>query len=217
MVHPQTRVVQTTSSAPRTMSATTGLVASSTNASCRRRAPRRTGATRTNASRAPASCNEHPRICVPDAAVCDGELARRCNSQGTGMEAGGTDCSEQENTACWDGECRPIVCAGIAEGEYMCKEAVSQHCLNNGTALQIRECSGWQYCDESTGRCRARCTPGDTRCMMGARALCNSDGYYEVDAACDADELCVSGECTPIICERNEILLRRTSRLPLRK
>lgn len=120
------------------------------------------------------------------------------------MEAGGTDCSEQENTACWDGECRPIVCAGIAEGEYMCKEAVSQHCLNNGTALQIRECSGWQYCDESTGRCRARCTPGDTRCMMGARALCNSDGYYEVDAACDADELCVSGECTPIICERNE-------------
>lgn len=141
-----------------------------------------------------------PEVCTPGAPVCYDEYATRCDAQGTGVEPGGTDCLEEENTTCWDGECLPIICVPLPRSEYVCIDGASHRCRNNGTSSFVQECSGWSYCNETTGRCNRRCTPGAKRCIDGYPLVCNADGFEELGDPCTGDELCVSGECKPLVC-----------------
>src|SRR5690606_41312126 len=51
-----------------------------------------------------------PDICTPGTPTCDGELASGCRADGSGPEAGGTECPEGE--ICVDGACAEPASSG---------------------------------------------------------------------------------------------------------
>lgn len=146
------------------------------------------------------TCRVH--TCNPGALLCEGEVATTCNELGSGVESDGTDCSDEDNQACYGGACLPRICTGT----YYCKDGHSYDCLQNGTADSIDDtCSSTQFCNAATGRCASQvCEPDSVGCVDNAPAVCNADGSgYDTDAPCDEDEACVSGTCLPVICAAN--------------
>lgn len=143
------------------------------------------------------------RTCTAGAAVCDGEVATTCNESGSGPAPGGTDCSTEDNQACWNGECRPRICTG----SFYCSEGESHDCLNNGTAHAVDvACSATQFCNEATGRCQSQtCAPESAGCVDNTPGVCNAEGsaYEATGDPCDDGEACVSGVCLPMICTPN--------------
>lgn len=141
------------------------------------------------------------RSCTPGAPVCDGEVATTCNDEGSGVEPDGTDCAEEDNQACYEGECLPRICTG-----RYCKEGNSYNCVENGTADSIRTtCSSTDFCNEATGDCEDdECTPDSAGCVDNTPGICKADGSaYELSTPCESDERCVSGTCLPVICVAN--------------
>lgn len=143
-------------------------------------------------------------ICTANSAICDGELATTCESDGSGPIAGGTDCTATSQ-ACYGGSCNDIVCSG----NYECVAGNYHRCVNNATSTSLYDtCSPTEYCNESLG-CRAQvCEPDSFTCQGSFWVRdCNSDGSSYTSIPCSAgSEACWDGACEPIICTDGENL-----------
>jgi hypothetical protein len=125
-----------------------------------------------------------PNSCSPGAAMCDGTVATTCRPDGSGPNAGGTDCADA-GEACSLGVCEPLVCT---PGERFCEGGHVRLCSGAGTTSGPYDtCLSAEYCDDtSTATCRPRrCTPDATACSAESIAVCNSDGSGYVSTSTD--------------------------------
>jgi hypothetical protein len=157
----------------------------------------------------PAQCL--PTSCTAGEETCLGDVAGTCNSAGTGLESGSVDCSVSDQ-ACFDGECKDIVCIG----NQTCSDGDVHNCNDNGTTIGTLDdnCSESEFCHEydspsgsgETTECWTdECSQGETICINGGGdsgiGLCNAEGSgFDVVTPCDDDEYCVGSTCLPVIC-----------------
>ncbi len=112
--------------------------------------------------------------CVPSSNVCDGHLAKVCESNGT-LPDDGTDCGDE---ICDAGACKPKICEPLV---YLCVDGDVHQCGQLGTRSDISEtCPDAAPCAEiapNVLECRAPpCKPGTTACLANAFGTCASDG-----------------------------------------
>jgi hypothetical protein len=134
--------------------------------------------------------------CMPDAPLCDGEVATSCDDVGAGPLPGGTDCSE-DGDICFEGECLPELCDGP-----FCEGQDAYSCLDDGTRAELSEtCSSIEFCE--AGVCKPdKCTSGNPVCSNNTATVCKADGSGPEPGGtdCGADAVCVDGACKPKIC-----------------
>src|SRR5690606_24644045 len=116
-------------------------------------------------------------VCAPDAPACDENVARWCNADGTGYEAGGENCGS--SATCDAGECKPHVCA---PGALYCQTQQVRQCAENGLSSAVEQSCGGStpLCLESddTAFC-AVCEPGQTQCSGNGVQTCDdATGEY---------------------------------------
>jgi hypothetical protein len=143
--------------------------------------------------------------CTGGQPVCNGGTATTCKADGSGPEAGGTDC-EGNGEACVNGACIPKVCAA---GTYFCLNGNPQLCSGNGTSYyQWDSCSQSEYCKEGFSSCQYdQCTGGSKLCNGTVATTCAADGSGPLaggtDCALDS-KVCYQGACLPKVCEPNQ-------------
>lgn len=142
------------------------------------------------------------RTCFAGNLVCDGNVATVCAEDGSGPAPGGQDC-EQQDAACVDGSCKPVVCTGT----YQCDGGVLKSCTKQGTSLQtVKDCGYAALCDAQAGKCiKPTCTPGAFVCDGNVATRCKADGsgYVAGGTDCAVGGLvcdgggCLTKACTP--------------------
>jgi len=143
--------------------------------------------------------------CTGGQAVCNVNVATTCKADGSGLEAGGTDCAA-DGKVCVAGACLPKVCTA---GEYFCSNNNPQVCNNTGTASsQVNSCAAAYFCKPGSPSCWADvCTAGQKVCDGNIASTCNADGSGAVAGGTDcslAGQVCYLGNCLPKICNSNE-------------
>ncbi len=138
--------------------------------------------------------------CAPDLAYCDGEVATKCDSIGSGLLPDGTDCTEDGNV-CYAGACAPVVCDGP-----FCQDGNAWSCLNHGTLSALSAtCNSNQYCAD--GGCHYdQCTADEPLCDDNIATTCKADGSGIKAGGTDCsltDQACENGACVPIVCDPN--------------
>ncbi len=166
-----------------------------------------------NETGASASCV--PQVCAPATSSCVGAVAGTCNSNGSGLEPGGTDCAASGD-ACVNGTCLPIICNA---GQRFCQSGNVFTCGPQGATSSLFDtCQANEFCDDSGGSAICRrdvCTPGNLVCRGSVVAPCNSQGSGpEPTGGTDCaltGEACVettfplmTATCQPIVCTANE-------------
>lgn len=139
--------------------------------------------------------------CDAGAFLCDGAVLYQCAASGTSLTSVEV-CDTAELCNAVEGSCSSQVCT---PGDTVCDGTVLRVCNADGSALEVSaDCSdNDEVCYE--GAC-LRCTPNSVGCVDNARALCEADGSeYVLGPACDADEICVSGSCLPVICDADTL------------
>jgi hypothetical protein len=153
-------------------------------------------------------CNETSlrcqfRICIPDAPVCNGDVATLCNSNGSGYVGAGTQCTATQT--CANGACRDRVCS---PSTYYCDGVLGdvRLCAADGLSSTVnRDCDANQFCDQSSGfgTCRNQlCAPNQPACDGNRATTCNAmgSGYASGGTACSTNQTCVAGVCQDQVC-----------------
>ncbi len=142
-------------------------------------------------------------VCTPGAFVCNGQLATRCKVDGTGYEAGGTDCTAQ-NLVCDGGGCLSKVCT---PSTYFCNGGNVQSCNSTGaTYAPYDACLLSEYCLPGSSFCQTdKCTAGSAVCNGNLATTCASDGSGPITGGTDCSltsQLCVAGLCKSVVCTK---------------
>ena len=113
--------------------------------------------------------------CQPNQLLCDGNVARVCNADGS-WPTTGTDCGN--GNYCENGACKPMVCSPYTS---FCKDGNIWQCDGNGAPQQGSE----QQCPSETA-CQVvgsyascapvPCSPSDTACIGNKVGTCAADG-----------------------------------------
>jgi hypothetical protein len=144
------------------------------------------------------------QACSVGDALCEGNVATTCASDGSGPKPGGTDCS-QSKQACYKGVCRDIACA---PGTKLCQHDDVYLCGQNGTETSLfADCQAGEVCDADVGSCRPRlCEPGKPTCDGTRAVTCNGFGsaWLADSKDCAAEgKVCASGGCKTRTCSPN--------------
>ncbi len=144
--------------------------------------------------------------CTPGAFACDGNIATRCKSDGSGYEAGGTDCS-LSNLACDGGGCLPKVCTSNAT---FCQAGSPNVCNAAGTTYAPSDtCTASEYCDPSSKFCLTdKCTASAPVCSGNLLTTCAADGSGPIAGGTDCSAsgtLCVAGACKAVVCAKGTL------------
>lgn len=134
--------------------------------------------------------------CVAGSAACNGNVATKCNTDGSGYESGGTDCGTDK--VCSAGSCQPKVCTGYG---YFCKDKNVAYCQGGLTYSLIQDCGSDARCvamsSSGTAACVPyACQPKQTGCLGNQVGTCDSDGtaLASVSQDCTAtSQVCVNG------------------------
>lgn len=143
--------------------------------------------------------------CTAGQALCSGSVATKCRADGSGVEAGGTDCAVTDQV-CVSGACADKVCS---PGSYFCSGGNPYSCNSNGTvASQLTTCTTNYFCKPGYPSCQGDlCTAGQPLCNGNVATTCAADGSGPAaggtDCAADS-KVCYSGTCLPKICNPNE-------------
>jgi hypothetical protein len=114
-------------------------------------------------------------VCTPGKALCDGDVASTCASDGSGPAPSGTDC-ESNGQACFEGARKPVVCT---PGAKVCADDEVHTCFDNGTRLVTSSCPSYQHCSEASGEAACAddlCAEGESACSGERVATCDSLG-----------------------------------------
>src|SRR5262249_37661208 len=137
--------------------------------------------------------------------VCDANTATTCAADGSGLAAGGTDCTASA-TRCFQGDCKPKLCE--PDSTY-CKSTAVYTCADNGTREVFKnQCPFGYYCDSSLvpAACKPGvCPPNAPACNSNVATTCKPDGSgYQPGTDCTAtNQACFQGQCVPKVCEPN--------------
>jgi hypothetical protein len=134
--------------------------------------------------------------CTPGVAACNGNVATKCNADGSGYEPSGTDCSP-DGVCDYYGTrtCKPKVCQ---PGAYSCKDGDISYCQDGLTSQASMNCPDDAPCAQ-TGNGPAcvpyKCWPELKTCIGNQLGVCAADGMTldSVKQDCAAtEEVCVS-------------------------
>ncbi len=149
-----------------------------------------------------ATCSD--TACTAGAAVCDGDIATKCEADGSGPAAGGTDCAATDQ-GCYEGQCQDTACV---PGMKLCQDGDVYLCAKNGADTSLlADCQAGSVCDGEKVACAPKvCEIGSVGCD-GTRAVkCNAYGSAWDPAAtdCAADNnVCIAGACKKQTCTPN--------------
>lgn len=147
-----------------------------------------------------------PVLCAPGSEVCSGETLLTCGDDGTTRTE--TDCTATGRICTGeggDGACTLPVCNAdeavcAAEGEAV------ELCDARGATFSTTACDADEFCNG--GACLAQtCLPGSAAiCIGGDAQACDARGSgYQVVDDCSGSEVCVGGQCRPIICTASSV------------
>lgn len=143
-----------------------------------------------------------PSACSPGERACEGNVVTVCNESGDEFVATEQNC-EDDNAACFAGECRARVC----EVPYECDaDGISLACVDNGTKLESEVCglATQTFCSPDTGRCEPYvCLPGTPTCDGSRASRCDDVGSGPVPGGvecADQDKACWAGGCASVVC-----------------
>lgn len=129
-------------------------------------------------------------VCIPGAALCDGQQPRACDA--TGAWVTGSPCP----FVCSDGQCL----GQCVPGDTRCQGLLPQTCDEGGE---------WVSGQVQANVCAAQCTPGDRSCLGTTPQTCSDAGVWEAQAitpgacgaVCSPGALgCVDNTTTPRRC-----------------
>jgi hypothetical protein len=115
-----------------------------------------------------------PNACTPNQPVCSNNLLTVCKEDGSGPEAGGTNCGADE--VCRDATCKAKVCDGYG---LFCKDGDIQQCYDSLNYQKSTECGSEARCvsTQSSISCQPyRCQPGGSGCLGNVAGECSEDG-----------------------------------------
>lgn len=119
-----------------------------------------------------ASCEYNQ--CQPDQVLCDGNVVRKCNSDGS-WPSEGTDCGADE--FCESGQCKTHVCE---PGTIYCKEGDVYGCDWQGASSSLyQQCPADTMCKvavDSYACIPLPCSPGETVCLGNQIGVCDAEG-----------------------------------------
>jgi hypothetical protein len=144
--------------------------------------------------------------CTAGQPACAAQVATTCKADGSGFEAGGTDCAA-DNKVCYQGTCLPKVCT---PNTYYCAGGNPQLCNNTGTAAayETDTCSASYYCKPGYSYCQYDvCTNGTKTCDGNIATTCAEDGSGPAPGGTDcslSNKVCYQGTCLPKVCNPNE-------------
>jgi len=121
------------------------------------------------------SCNFD--VCTAASAICNGDLLTTCKANGSGPEAGGTDCAAT-GKVCDQAQCRVVVCE---PNQYFCGGAGDVLLCNaKGWSSSLSDdCTTSEFCDSSVSPPACWydvCTASAAACNGESLATCNADG-----------------------------------------
>jgi hypothetical protein len=133
--------------------------------------------------------------CQPSQLLCDGNIARTCNADGSWPQAG-TDCGADKY--CESGACKAKVCE---PGTNFCKDGDIYNCDWNGAQSYLAlDCPTDTTCDANAYACvPLPCSPGETTCLNNKVGKCAADGKSlspvtedctTTSSVCGADNKC---------------------------
>jgi hypothetical protein len=112
--------------------------------------------------------------CQPNQLLCDDNVARTCNADGSWPQAG-TDCGADKY--CESGTCKPRVCDG---GTIFCKDGDVFACDWLGAHAELyQDCPTDTTCNVTNGSYSCvplPCTPGETSCLGNKVGTCAANG-----------------------------------------
>ena len=142
--------------------------------------------------------------CTPGAALCSGATATVCKSDGTGPEAGGTNCASAGGY-CSDGKCMKQLCT---PNQRYCENDVAMICSSDGSyASTSQYCSSYGlHCNPTTAACESyKCVAGSLSCSNALVVQCDASGFSSTtlkDCATTGQK-CNNGACANSVCTAN--------------
>ena len=142
--------------------------------------------------------------CIPNAPMCEGNVATLCKSDGSGPQVGGSNCGAF-GKICVDGQCNSTSCTPNA---YSCLGAEIFQCASDGISLElVASCGPDQICIDGQATCIDEvCMPGSAVCDGMRATLCNASGtgFDPGGSDCAAiGRICANGVCSATFCEPN--------------
>jgi len=113
--------------------------------------------------------------CTPGAAVCSGNVATKCNADGSGYDANGTDCGTDQ--LCSAGACHAKVCTPYS---YFCKDGDVNYCQDGLSSYVLQDCGADARCVKGATNAAScvpyDCSPGLKACLGNQVGTCADDG-----------------------------------------
>jgi hypothetical protein len=129
------------------------------------------------------------KVCDSNANYCDGDVAKQCNSLGTGADPATEEesCAET-NSKCANGACVDPGCVPDCQGK---------ECGDDGCGGSCDTCADYQYCTEEETCLEKVCEPNAVECVDNIVVTCNADGSgkEETDNCSTNGLTCTQGEC----------------------
>jgi hypothetical protein len=132
-------------------------------------------------------------VCQPNAASCEGNVAKVCNTVGSGF-ASQLDCGTQA-MVCVGGQCLDLVCE--PSKDFCVDNDTAAHCAVDGMSATSQECPAQQSC--AGGVCLPWvCSPGVPMCLGEVATECDAAGLGPLPIGFDcqlAGMVCHLGVC----------------------
>jgi hypothetical protein len=140
------------------------------------------------------------KVCDSNANYCDGDVAKQCNSLGTGADpATEEESCADTNSKCANGACVDPGCVPDCQGK---------ECGDDGCEGTCGDCAKETYCSKAQQCLAYACPPGELYCDENVSTTCNGEGSgpdptsNKLDCTASGKECsdgeCIDGEaCTP--------------------
>jgi len=139
--------------------------------------------------------------CTPGSRVCTQSTATVCKADGTGPEAGGTDCAAAGGR-CLNGQCVKLVCK---PNQLYCDGDLSMVCYSDGSGSSTyQNCASFGLrCNPATANCEStKCSAGAVSCSGNLVVQCDASGFLSTtlkDCATTGQK-CSNGACANSVC-----------------
>ena len=142
-----------------------------------------------------------PTVCSASLPVCDGSIATKCKSDGSGPLPGGVDCTANDQF-CRAGKCHDTLCD---PDQKSCKDGDVYLCSTDGSSLTVWDwCTDSELCDEDSAACVAQvCEAGAVSCDGTRVVTCDALGSSWLAATTDCavqGKVCIAGSCEKRTC-----------------